>query len=302
VGSFVERRIYVPLLERDSGAKVVMGGHVRHQWVRQVYHSNPEGSFRARSSISVQVQDGDEELRVVIGPTAPETAATIARQVARALAATRLERREATDPDAARQLEEVANGGRPESLQWGRCFNLPAAMKVGLDYPGSPDKRARAASPPTLSPASGTTSTRVLTRAAQNVCMNSGCDASGLRTPLATCDVCGRPTVTAPEPPPAAPRNTGRTQPPAPPSPSGLYACVNDSCEAARLPTPLARCDVCGDATVPKAAASQPVTASTRDLARSAPELSCAEEGCEAYGRPARGAFCASCGSRTVAT
>lgn len=38
-GSFFDRRVLSPLLERDEG-KMVLGGHVRHPWITQVFGLN----------------------------------------------------------------------------------------------------------------------------------------------------------------------------------------------------------------------------------------------------------------------
>lgn len=136
LGSIGERRVYSAAGERDSGAKLILAGHVRHQWITDVFYSRAAGRVQRRSRVSVQAVDHDTPQRVILESLPPDTAQQMAGAFARAIAVTRLATRLPIDHAAAATLRGVAEGAiGAKDLEWGCQFALPAAVKVGFDYP-----------------------------------------------------------------------------------------------------------------------------------------------------------------------
>jgi hypothetical protein len=136
LGSLVERRLHGAIVERDAGARLVLGGHIRHQWVKEVYFTKPTDRRRPRSNLRVDVQDGDDPFTVQLTALEPQHAQTAACQFAEATARMRLAGRKELTPEIAKSLEQIAGRqGQPVDCGWGFRFQLGGAMKVGFDYP-----------------------------------------------------------------------------------------------------------------------------------------------------------------------
>jgi hypothetical protein len=140
VGSFMDRHVRASAMERDGGARLMLGGHIRHQWVKSVFCSRPAGVLSRTCNLSVQVQDGEDDYRLIASRIQPESALRAASAFAGAVARVRLRLRSDLADEHRAALEAIANGGLPQTLDWADMFSLPGAMRFGFDFPSAPDR------------------------------------------------------------------------------------------------------------------------------------------------------------------
>ena len=131
-GSFLERRVMAPLLEREEG-KMILGGHLRHQWVGNLFISKPKG-LRGQCRIDVGTQVGDTTFRVCVEGL-DDSMHEVARSFAAAIAARRLERRSKIEQSSRVALEALASrDSEPEDVGWGYHYKIPAGLKLGCSF------------------------------------------------------------------------------------------------------------------------------------------------------------------------
>jgi hypothetical protein len=131
-GSFLERRVMAPLLEREDG-KMILGGQLRDQWVGNLFVSKPKG-VRSQCRIEVGTQVGKTTFRVCVEGF-DGSVHEVARSFAAAVAARRLERCREIEQSARAALEALASGdSSPEDVGWGFHYKIPAGLKLGYDF------------------------------------------------------------------------------------------------------------------------------------------------------------------------
>jgi hypothetical protein len=131
-GSFLERRVMAPLLEKDEG-KMILGGHLRHQWVGNVFAAKPKG-LRAQSRVDIGAQVGETTFRILIEGF-DDSSQEVARSFAAAVARRRLEQRKQIEQGDRAALEALASGdSQPTEFDWGYHYKIPAGLKLGYDF------------------------------------------------------------------------------------------------------------------------------------------------------------------------
>jgi hypothetical protein len=132
-GSLLERRLMSTLMERDQG-RMMLGAHVRHQWILAVFVGKPEGNFSRRRKLRLSFQDGAREYTFVIYGIDPIDGEEIGRAFSGAVAKRRLvEHPDLTDEQRS-SLSDLASGGHPVDVGWADQYRIPAGRKVGYVF------------------------------------------------------------------------------------------------------------------------------------------------------------------------
>lgn len=117
-GSFFERRVMVPLLERGEG-KQIAAGHLRHDWITHVTVAKPHGRFTKTSRIRLDFQREDASFSVSVEGWDPRTAEGLGERFTAAVARRRLEQHHNLDPSKRTVLEKLAAGtAEPQEVDW----------------------------------------------------------------------------------------------------------------------------------------------------------------------------------------
>jgi hypothetical protein len=133
-GSFFERRVLSVITEHND-ATLLLGGHLRHQWIKTVIIAKPAGRLKKESKIRLTVQDGETDFAVTVLGFTHDTARAVGQRFVAAVAARRLEEyRDVKEPTAAALRALTAGHAPTQELAWGSMYKLPAAMKVGYGF------------------------------------------------------------------------------------------------------------------------------------------------------------------------
>jgi len=127
VGSLYERRIMAPMFERDLGRQL-LGGHVRHQWIEDVFVSRPKG--RGHRGVRVDVRAGDQLYGITIEGFDADAGEAVVEKFIRAMAERRLELPELFDDDRA-ALRDLAVAPEPADASWAWRYRMPGAVPFG---------------------------------------------------------------------------------------------------------------------------------------------------------------------------
>ena len=245
-GSLFER-LSIRYIERSEGTVYVFGGHLRHQWFGHLFVRKSKG-WKGESGITIQTEDRDgTEYRVALTPLAASFAQSIGRDVLRTVAARRLEAWPEVTDEARVALQALSDGtAAPIDRGWALDYSIPGGRRVGFDFP------ARTATD--RPEETGASRNDVALLSSDRLCVTGTCEARGLPTQLAVCDLCGRPTAPVAEPPAAssaAAVETEATEDDGDGVERSLsHVCISASCEARGLPTQLPICDLCGQKTL----------------------------------------------------
>jgi hypothetical protein len=137
-GSFFERRIELPLLERDPGfGKLTAAGHVRVQWMGAIFTHKREGRLQIN-----MVHDNQVHFLTLSDFESPARTLAVMREVASRAAAERLLSRKGIKSDERAVLERISRKEEdPVDVGWGLMYPLAGLAEVGHHYP-DPDAGA----------------------------------------------------------------------------------------------------------------------------------------------------------------
>jgi hypothetical protein len=132
-GSIVDRVVATRVLEREAGSRLLVGGHVRTQWVTSVLYFKPKRPRDTQTTLRVTVEDEGTVLGVDARSFPPTQVDEAARSFIKAVATNRLQSRHDLPPEAIHELESLASS--PTFQENERTFQcvLPGAMKVGAE-------------------------------------------------------------------------------------------------------------------------------------------------------------------------
>jgi hypothetical protein len=118
-GSLLERRVILPLMEREMG-KIVSGGQVRHQWISRVSAGSPQGIRRKHSGLGISLELGDRTHYFNLIDLDASDTPSVAQRLAADVARHRLENR----PDPQKPLRIRATGRRQTSTSHVSADNM----------------------------------------------------------------------------------------------------------------------------------------------------------------------------------